>query len=140
MRILRGMACALALGLALGTGPARADDATAPELQLAPGQLSVDEVWELYTGNSELVFSSSRQKTRWKAYYHPDGRMSGVDGGEAQTGIWFVDPLGRHCLRWDGTAKTRCHVILKQGDGYVRVKDEDKRYASEVHEGNPFKL
>ena len=108
--------------------------------ELLPGQLSVDEDWELYTGNSELVFSANRQKTRWKAYYHTDGRMSGLDGNTPQTGIWFVDPLGRHCFRWDGTAKTRCHVILKQGEGYVRVKDEDKRYASEVHEGNPFKL
>jgi hypothetical protein len=138
--VFRGAACAWALGLALGAGPALADDPAAPEPQLAPGQLSVDEVWELYTGNSELIFSANRQKTRWKAYYRPDGRMSGVEGGETQTGIWFVDPLGRHCFRWDGTTKTRCHVILKQGEGYVRVKDADKRYASEVHEGNPFNL
>ena len=73
---------------------------------------------------------------RW-GFCHP---AQGYRGNTPQTGIWFVDPLGRHCLRWDGTAKTRCHVILKQGEGYVRVKDEDKRYASEVHEGNPFKL
>lgn len=125
------LAAGLALGFGLGVGGAAANGVPEADSRL----ISVAEVWNLFSGNSEVAVGSDR-----RVYYDPNGRAVGVAGIERLDGVWFVDPLGRHCFRWRGDDKTRCDEILREGKRYVRVRGEKRRHLIEIRPGNPFRL
>ena len=60
--------------------------------------------------------------------------------GQKGSGSWFVDPLGRHCFRIEGKDKTKCDVIAREGDHFIRLRDGERRGQMSIQKGNPFGL
>jgi hypothetical protein len=144
-RTILGTAC---IGLAFGAAVALAQ--TSPEPTPAPGgeptseALSAAEVQALFNGNTEVTIAMKRGEPtgrEYKAFYESDGtyRLSELDGLRSQ-GSWFVDPLGRHCFRPHGKDKTKCDVIVREGENFIRLRDGERRGQMTIQKGNPFKL
>jgi hypothetical protein len=133
-----------AIALSLLAAPAGfAQEEAAQEAAPAPtGEtLSADQVTELFNGNTEENAVMKRGKLTgrvYKAFYHEDGTYVMKErNGFMHGGVWFVDPLGRLCFRPGGKDKTKCDVIVKEGDHYVRLRDGGLRGRFTVAEGNP---
>ena len=107
--------------------------------------LSENEVRELFAGNTEVGEGRKDDVDtgrRWTAFYDTDNSVrtrekeSGVEG----SGTWFVDKDGRHCFRWEGKEKTKCDVIVRDGDHYLRVREGQVRGRIRIDEGNTSNL
>ncbi len=143
-RILVSLMLAALLGLAAGGVAAQdeAADAGRTAEQGPTGEpLSSEEVQALFTGNTETneVMKRGVPTGRvYNAYYEADGsyRMKTKKGWIGK-GVWFVDPLGRHCFRPEGKDKTKCDVIVREGDHYIRLRDGGRRGKLTIRDGNP---
>ena len=140
MNQILGFALALSL---LAAPTAFAQDAPAQEAAPAPtGEtLSADQVTELFTGNTEKNQVMRRGEFTgrvYRAFYKTDGTYTMKERtGFMHGGVWFVDPLGRLCFRPGGKDKTKCDVIAKEGDHYIRLRDGGLRGRFTVRKGNP---
>jgi hypothetical protein len=125
---------------------------TAPTAPATPGPpaeptgeaLSAAEVQKLFEGNTEVATALKRGTPtgrEYKAYHEPNGqyRLKEKDG-TGYGGAWFVDPLGRHCFRPGGKEKTKCDVIVREGDHYIRLREGERRGQFTIEQGNPYKL
>ena len=124
--------------LGLVSGGVAAQDAEPEE---ATGEsLSAPEVATLFTGNTELaVVMKQGVETgrRYKAFYLSNGKyLIEESGGFRHGGAWFVDPLGRHCFRPGNRDKTKCDVIVREGDHYIRLRDGGRRGSFSIEKGN----
>jgi hypothetical protein len=124
--------------LGLVSGGVAAQDAEPKE---ATGEsLSAAEVETLFGGNTELAIVMKRgveTGRQYKAFYLNDGRYVIVEkNGFKHGGAWFVDPLGRHCFRPGGKDKTKCDVIVREGDHYIRLRDGGRRGRFTIEKGN----
>jgi hypothetical protein len=107
--------------------------------------LSEDEVRELFEGNTEVGEGRKDELDtgrRWKAFYDTDNTVRIRETGSSSegSGIWFVDKEGRHCFRWEGKDKTKCDVIVRDGDHYLRIRDGQVRGRIRIEEGNTANL
>lgn len=150
--VLTVLAVGLAVALAAEQAPAQGENAPKAAEPAAPAEsaeptgdaLSAEEVQKLFTGNTEVAVAMKEgvpTKREYKAFYEANGEYrlqekSGVKSG----GVWFVDPLGRHCFRPGGKNETKCDVILREGDRYIRMRDGGRRGMLSIEKGNPFKL
>jgi hypothetical protein len=145
-RVLGGVAAGLALGAAVALAQATPEPA-APAPGSAPptsDALSAEEVQKLFSGNTEVTTAMKRGVATgrvYKAYHLPDGtyRLSEANG-QRGGGSWFVDPLGRHCFRVQEKDKTKCDVIVREGDHYIRLRDGERRGQMTIEKGNPYNL
>jgi hypothetical protein len=124
---------------------------TPPPATPAPGTppptsdaLTADEVQKLFSGNTEITTALKRgvpTGREYKSYHLPDGTYRLVEKtGQKGGGSWFVDPLGRHCFRIEGKDKTKCDVIAREGDHFIRLRDGERRGQMSIQKGNPFGL
>jgi len=60
-------------------------------------------------------------------YHHPDGRVvrSGLAGGVAHSGYWWIDDAGRYCIRFGAEPTARCYRALP-GDDVVRFLSPER--------------
>jgi hypothetical protein len=118
--------------------------APAPADDVGLERLSEAEVKALFDGNTEegVYWRDERDTGKtWKAFYAADGTFRKVSQKGAKTdGVWFVDPIGRHCFRGEKKQTTKCDVILRDGDHYLRVRDEERRGRIRIEKGNPGNL
>ena len=118
--------------------------APAPADDVGPERLSEAEVKALFEGNTEegVYWRGERDTGRtWKAFYAADGTFRKVsEKGQKTGGVWFVDPIGRHCFRGEKKQKTKCDVIVRDGDHYLRIRDEERRGRIRIEKGNPGDL
>jgi hypothetical protein len=107
--------------------------------------LTEDEVRELFEGNTEVGEGRKGDidtGRRWTAFYAADNSTrkresaSDIEGG----GTWFVDKEGRHCFRWEGKERTKCDLIVRDGDHYLRIRDGQVRGRIRIEEGNTSNL
>lgn len=131
----------LVLAISLLTAPAAfAQDATAPTGET----LSADEVTALFSGNTEenSVMKRGEETGRvYHAFYDDDGTyVMKEKTGFIHGGVWFVDPLGRMCFRAGGKDKTKCDVIVREGDHFIRLREGGLRGRFTIAKGNPNKL
>jgi len=124
--------------LGLVSGGVAAQDAEPEE---ATGEfLSAPEVETLFTGNTEVAVVLKKgveTGRRYKVVYLSTGKyVMEESGGFRHGGAWFVDPLGRHCFRPDGRDKTKCDVIVREGDHYIRLRDGGRRGRFSIEMGN----
>jgi hypothetical protein len=118
----------------------------APDPAASQGQaLSEDEVRELFEGNTEVGEGRKDEVDtgrRWKAFYAADRsvRTRDIASGFQGSGTWFVDKEGRHCFRWENKEKTKCDVIARDGDHYLRIRNGQVRGRIRIEEGNPANL
>lgn len=109
-----------------------------------PERLSEAEVKALFEGNTEegVYWRGGRDTGKtWKAFYALDGTFRKVSGtGNKTGGIWFVDPIGRHCFRVEKKQRTKCDVIVRDGDHYLRLRDDERRGRIRIEPGNPGNL
>lgn len=124
--------------LGLVSGGVAAQDAEPDE---ATGEaLSAAEVETLFTGNTEVndvMKKGIPTGRRYKAFYVEDGTYAMLEkNGFRHGGSWFVDPLGRHCFRPGGKDKTKCDVIIREGDHYIRLRDGGRRGRFSIEKGN----
>ena len=134
------VALALAAAVALGA-PARAQEEPAQASPAPTGEtLSADEVTALFTGNTErneVMKRGAPTGRLYHAFYKPDGTyLMQERNGYQHGGVWFVDPLGRLCFRPGGKDKTKCDVIVKEGDHYIRLRDGGLRGRFTVAQGD----
>lgn len=124
--------------LGLVSGGVAAQDAEPSEATGDP--LSAPEVETLFTGNTEVaVVMKQGVETgrRYKAFYLQNGGyLIEEKNGFRHGGAWFVDPLGRHCFRPGGKDKTKCDVIVREGDHYIRLRDGGRRGRFSIEKGN----
>ncbi len=147
--IVAGVGLGLALGGAVAlaqneAGGEAGEAAAATEQQPTSDALSAKEVEELFTGNTEVTIALKRGEPtgrEYKAYHEPDGTYRLMEKkGHRGAGAWFVDPLGRHCFRPGGKEKTKCDVIVREGDHFIRLRDGERRGQTTIQKGNPFEL
>jgi hypothetical protein len=124
--------------LGLVSGGVAAQDAEPDE---ATGEsLSAPEVETLFTGNTETAVAMKKgveTGRRYKAFYLNDGTyVIEEKNGFRYGGAWFVDPLGRHCFRPGNKDKTKCDVIVREGDHYIRLRDGGRRGRFSIEKGN----
>ena len=124
--------------LGLVSGGVAAQDAEPGE---ATGEsLSASEVEALFTGNTELNVVMKRgveTGRQYKAFYLSTGAYVMLEkNGFRHGGAWFVDPLGRHCFRPGSKDKTKCDVIVREGDHYIRLRDGGRRGRFTIEQGN----
>ena len=97
----------------------------------APEPLTEAQVKELFGGNTEEgnFWRGGRDTGKsWKSYYAADGTLRRINNkGEKEGGVWFVDPIGRHCFRLDDKERTKCDVIVPEDTSYARLRDGEKR-------------
>ena len=110
--------------------------------------LSGEQVRKLFEGNTE---SGEGRKgdvdtgRRWTAFYSTDGtvRKREANAEKLRGGTWFVDSEGRACFRWEGwdaSKETKCDLIVREDDHYLRVRDGQVRGLIRIQEGNPTNL
>lgn len=140
---LGGGAGLVAVALAVGVYQALAQEGeeSGPEATAPPpvaDALSADEVKQLFAGTTEegVRLKGTIEKGTWKAYYAVDGTVTKVEDGNKVPGVWFVDPLGRHCFRWERKNKTKCDVIVPEGDEYLRIRGGQLRGRMKIVQGN----
>ena len=147
---MRKTLIALGLGLAVAFAAdwSLAQEEAAPE-PAAPAEptgetLSAEEVQKLFTGNTEVAIAMKESVPtgrEYKAFYDPNGEYRLQEkSGFRHGGVWFVDPLGRHCFRPTKKNKTKCDVILREGDFFIRLRDGGRRGKLSIEKGNPYKL
>ena len=133
------------------TPAASQEDSTAIPEQPAvsfENALSGDEVRKLFEGNTE---SGEGRKgdvdtgRRWTAFYSTDGTVRKREGNaeNVRGGTWFVDSEGRACFRWEGwdpEKETKCDLIIREDDHYLRVREGQIRGVIRIQEGNPTSL
>ena len=107
--------------------------AASEELPLSP-----EAVTKLFSGNTEDVTGLRARRLQWSNYCDADGTIRGEKDGQKLTGRWYVDPEGRHCVRWDNKDRTKCDQIVPEGDGaYLRMRDGEAVARFTIVEGNP---
>jgi hypothetical protein len=144
-RIFVSLCLAALLGIVAGSVAAQDEGAAASEAAepaVPTGEpLSSDEVQALFTGNTEnnqVMKRGVATGRTFQAYYAADGSYKIQNKkGSIGTGVWFVDPLGRHCFRPDRKDKTKCDVIVPEGDEYIRLRDGGRRGKFSIAKGNP---
>lgn len=133
------------------TPAASQEDSAAPPEQPAvsfENALSGEEVRRLFEGNTE---SGEGRKDeidtgrRWLAFYAKDGtaRKREATSSVVKGGTWFVDSEGRACFRWEGwdaAKETKCDLIVREDDHYLRVREGQVRGLIRIQEGNPANL
>jgi hypothetical protein len=143
----RWVLAAVGAGLAVAGAVALRTSQTAPPARVEPpsgATLTAEQVRELFAGNTAVTQTlKGGQPTgrEFKTYHDPDGQVRLIDPtGRRAAGTWFVDPLGRYCIRMEGRAKTKCDVVVREGDAYLRLRDGEQRARTTVEEGNPLNL
>jgi hypothetical protein len=143
----RWILAAVGTGLAIAVAVALAKTESAPPAPAEPASgatLSADAVRELFAGNTavtEALKAGESTGREFKAYHDPSGQLRIMDKeGRRATGTWFVDPLGRYCSRLDGRGKTKCDVVVREGDAYIRLRDGERRARTTLQKGNPLNL
>ena len=122
--------------------PAPSQEEPAVSLENA---LSGDEVQKLFAGNTEVgqgMKGEEETARSWTAYYAADGtlRKRETEGHGQAKGIWYVDAEGRSCFKWENKEKTKCDLIIREGDHYFRIRDGQKRGRIRIEEGNTSNL
>lgn len=131
-----------ALALSLLVAPAAlAQDAPGESAAEPTGEtLSADQVTALFSGNTEANHVMKRGEMtgrKYKAFYDENGTYVMLEkNGFVHGGVWFVDPLGRLCFRPGGKDKTKCDVVAKEGDHYIRLRDGGLRGRFTIAKGN----
>jgi hypothetical protein len=96
----------------------------------AAGQLSADEVRQLFSGNT--VEGEFREGTDvhvepsglstfaapFTTYFSADGTARSLRGKKKLRGKWRTSESGDHCVRWKGKAKEACAPIIREGKVY----------------------
>jgi hypothetical protein len=134
----------LALSLLIAPAAFAQDAAEGEEAQPTGETLTAEQVTELFSGNTErneVMKRGALTGRVYEAFYDADGSyVMKEKSGFLHGGVWFVDPLGRLCFRPGGKDKTKCDVIAKEGDHYIRLRDGGLRGRVTVVKGNTSDL
>lgn len=143
----RWVLAAVGAGLAVAGAVALRASQTAPSEPVEPANgatLTAEQVRALFAGNTAVTQTlKGGQPTgrEFKTYHAPDGELRLIDPqGRRAGGTWFVDPLGRYCVQMEGRTKTKCDVVVREGDAYLRLREGEPRARTTVEEGNPLNL
>lgn len=90
----------------------------------AAEQMSAEAVRELLTKNT-MNGKNIKKNRNFTSYFKKDGTVTKRNHrGKLQTGYWFINDNGEHCIDWGNG--DRCGVIIDLGDNTYHIMGGNK--------------
>ena len=94
------------------------DDDVVLDLKLVPE----DEVSGVFSNSQATIIDEIKNDVFVNKYYE-DGTVTSIRQKQKWFGVWYIDDLGQHCIKWNNKDVSDCGIIMQDEEGnWVKVK------------------